>query len=380
MCQTVCVPPTLPVVPKALGNLRHVFQSSLLTVQKKQNPLALKPTRRIVCILIDGLGAENILARAGHAPFLASHVSQGAISHCSFPSTTSANIGSFATGLWPGEHGLIGHAVYDRRHDYRLNLLTGWDENTDPQIWQPHQTVSERAATAGVVCNVIGHAEYEHSGYTKATMRKATYLHAESLRDRFDRALGVLNQTNESISYLYIPELDKFGHRHGWQSPGWAAILEDVDAELKRFVGKLPKDCGVIVTADHGMMDTAADRKVFIDDMVDHGGLLEHYAGDTRVVYLYLKDISQIEIYAAHLEQFDKIFTVVRPEHAVSSNWFGPLSPEAIDRMPDLMLLAKSNFTLFHSVLTKKRAYEMTAHHGGLTSAETRIPLIRIGV
>lgn len=357
-----------------------MFQSSLLAVQKKPNPLGLKATKRIVCILIDGLGAENILARAGHAPFLASYVSQGSISQSAFPSTTSANIGSFATGMWPGEHGLIGHAVYDRRHDYRLNLLTGWDEITDPHIWQPNQTVSERAAIAGVACNVIGHAEYEHSGYTKATMRKANYLQAESLRDRFDKALEVLNQSHESISYLYIPELDKFGHRNGWQSPGWAAILEDVDAELKRFVTKLPKDCGVVITADHGMMDTAADRKVFVDDMVDHGGLLEHYAGDTRVVYLYLKDVSQRATYANRLEQFDKIFTVVQPENAVAANWYGPLSQEARDRMPDLMLLAKSNFTLFHSVLTKKRAYEMTAHHGGLTSAETRIPLIRIGV
>jgi predicted AlkP superfamily pyrophosphatase or phosphodiesterase len=357
-----------------------VFQSSLLAVQKKQNPLGLKATKRIVCILIDGLGAENILARAGHAPFLASYVSQGSISQSAFPSTTSANIGSFATGMWPGGHGLIGHAVFDRRHDYRLNLLTGWDANTDPQIWQPNQTVSERAAIAGVACNVIGHAEYEHSGYTKATMREANYLQAESLRDRFDKALEVLNQSHESISYLYIPELDKFGHRNGWQSPGWAAILEDVDAELKRFVNRLPRDCGVVVTADHGMMDTAADRKVFIDDMVDQGGLLEHYAGDTRVVYLYLKDVSQRATYANRLEQFEKIFTVVHPENAVAANWYGPLSQEARDRMPDLMLLAKSNFTLFHSVLTKKRAYEMTAHHGGLTSAETRIPLIRIGV
>jgi predicted AlkP superfamily pyrophosphatase or phosphodiesterase len=357
-----------------------VFHSSLLSVQRKQNPLQLKPTKKIVCVLIDGLGAENILARAGHAPFLASHVSGGAVSHSAFPSTTSANIGSFATGLMPGEHGLIGHAVFDRRHSYRLNLLTGWDNFTDPAVWQPHQTVSEKAFDASVVCNVIGHAEYEHSGYTKATMRRAAYLQAESLRDRFDRALATLNQSQESISYLYIPELDKFGHRNGWQSPGWAAILEEVDSELKRFVSRLPKDAGVVITSDHGMMDTEQDRKIFVDEMVDFGGLLEHYAGDTRVVYLYLKDASQRDRYIAHLEQFDKLFTVVKPEDAIAANWFGALSQEAKDRMPDVMLLAKSNFTLFHSVLTKKRAYEMTAHHGGLTSAETRIPLIRIGI
>jgi hypothetical protein len=48
--------------------------------------------------------------------------------------------------------------------------------------------------------------------------------------------------------------------------------------------------------------------------------------------------------------------------------------------MPDILLLAKSDITLYHSVFSKKRSYDMIAHHGGLTSAETRIPLIRVGI
>jgi hypothetical protein len=326
------------------------------------------------------MGAENILARAGHAPFLASAVKAGAVTHCGFPATTSANIASFATGLMAGEHGFIGHAVYDRSHDTRLNLLTGWDDSTDPVIWQPNQTVSEMAFAQGVQCNVIGHEEYENSGYTKATMRKANYFKAESLRERFDRALQVLSNSEASISYLYIPELDKFGHRNGWQSPGWAQLLEDVDSEIRRLVQKLPKDTGLIITSDHGMMDTTQERKVFVDEFVDAGGHLMQFAGDTRVPYLYMKDSGNKADYLAELEKHDQLFTAIDASRIAEAGWFGKLSEEALARMPDVILLAKSNITLFHSVFTKKRAFEMTAHHGGVSSAETRIPLVRVGL
>ena len=357
-----------------------MFSSSLLAVQRRPNPLNLKSARRIVCVLVDGLGAQNVLERSGHAPWLTAQLGSGAITHAGFPSTTSANIASFATGLTPGEHGFIGHQVFDRVFDEKVNLLTGWNERTDPEIWQPFDTVSEQAAQAGVACHVIGPQEYRHSGYTRATMREAEYLAAESIAERFDVALEVLSSGNESITYLYIPELDKYGHKHGWQSQGWANLLEDLDAQLAKFAVSLPKDCGLVVTADHGMIDSLPEQRLVIDDYVDRGGLLEWFGGDTRVAYLYLKDPGASLSFQRDLEHANGIFQTIATTDAIAANWFGPVGELAQQRMPELMLLARSNFTLFHSVYSKKRSIEMTAHHGGLSSNELRIPLIRVGI
>lgn len=374
------VPSTLPVVPKALGKLRHVFSSSLLSTQRKPNPLGFRSAKRIICVLVDGLGAENILQRSGHAPWLAVQVRAGAVAHAGFPSTTSANIASFATGLTPGEHGLIGHQVFDRVFDEKINLLTGWNERTDPAIWQPNPTVSELAFAAGIACNVIGHEEYRNTGYTQATMRKAEYVAAESMAERFDAARKILNTPGESISYLYIPELDKYGHRYGWQSPGWANLLEELDGLLAKLSATLPKDCGLVVTADHGMIDSELDQHLVIDDAVEQGGLLEWFGGDTRVAYLYLKDPSAASDLQQRLESQSALYQAVLTKDAIAANWFGAVGELASQRLPELMLLARSNFTLFHSVYSKKRSIEMIAHHGGLSSNELRIPLIRVGI
>ncbi|MCF8524428.1 MAG: alkaline phosphatase family protein [Aquiluna sp.] len=357
-----------------------MFSSGLLAVQRKPNPLNFRSAKRIVCVLVDGLGAENILQRSGHAPWLSAHVKAGAVSHAGFPSTTSANIASFATGLTPGEHGLIGHQVFDRFFDEKINLLTGWNERTDPIVWQPNQTVSEMAFASGVGCHVIGHEEYRNTGYTVATMRRAEYVAAESMVDRFDAARTILNSPGESITYLYIPELDKYGHRYGWQSPGWANILEELDGLLSKFAATLPKDCALVVTADHGMIDSELDQHLVIDDAVEQGGLLEWFGGDTRVGYLYLKDASLAKDLQQKLEPQSALYQAVLTKDAIAANWFGPVGELASQRLPELMLLARSNFTLFHSVYSKKRSIEMIAHHGGLSSNELRIPLIRVGV
>jgi hypothetical protein len=356
-----------------------VFDSAYHRVLDEPNNLGLKGKKKIVVVLVDGLGAEQISARAGHAPWLGSRIAEGQVSFCGFPSTTSANIGSFATGLTPGEHGLVGHMVQDNSFGERLNLLTGWHEGTDPHLWQPNQTISEKAFGRGLNCNVIAAGEYRDTGYTKATMRQATFLAADTLGERFEMARNVLSQPHPSISYLYIPELDKYAHRNGWQSIGWATLLEQLDHELKTFAKTLPSDSGLIVTADHGMMDTADELRIFLDDYLNLE-LVDWVGGDTRSRYLYLKDDAHVSQVMKDLEPLSKLATPVLTKAVIAAGWFGPVTPMAQARLPQIILLAKSSFTLYHSEFSNKRSTLMIGHHGGLSSAELRIPLIRVGV
>jgi hypothetical protein len=370
---------TLPSVPKALGSLRHVFDSAYHLALGEPNKLGLKGASQIIVVLVDGLGAEQINARSGHAPWLYKSMAAGQVSYCGFPSTTSVNIGSFATGMTPGEHGLIGHMVQDSNFGQRLNLLTGWHEGTDPQLWQPNQTISEKAFERGLSCNVIAAEEYQNTGYTKATMRMANFIRADALAEKFQKAHSVLKDKQNSITYLYIPELDKYAHRYGWQSIGWASLLEELDRELSSFTKNLPRDAGVIVTADHGMIDTSDELRFYLDDYLNLE-LVDWVGGDTRSRYIYLKSPEHMNQVLADLAQIEKIATPVITSEAIAAGWFGDVGQLARGRLPEIMLLAKSSFTLYHSAFSKKRSFDMIGHHGGLSSAELRIPLIRVGL
>lgn len=374
------MPLTLPPHPKALGTIRHVFSSALQAAQGQANPLGLAHKKKIVVVLVDGLGIEQIKQRAGHAPWLSSLINSSTITHSAFPATTSVNVGSFSTGLWPGEHGLVGHLVWDRNQDERMNLLVGWNERTNPLEWQPNATVAMMAKAAGIAANVVAASEYENTPFSTITMRGATFLAADTWADRFSRARDILAGSEGSITYLYIPELDKYGHKNGWTSSGYATMLEDLDAALRSFIAKLPKDAGVIVTADHGMVETTKDKQLILDDYLERSGHTQFYGGDTRVGFVYLDDMSSIQQVVDDLNPVAYAFDAVSTQAAVEAGWFGPVGQQAKDRLPELMLLAKGNYTLYHSKYFKPRSFEMISHHGALSAAETRIPLIRFGL
>lgn len=353
-----------------------MFKSSLQAVTKTRSVLGFQPRRKVLVILVDGMGAENILARAGHAPRLASAISTGATSYSSFPSTTSTNIASFATGLEPGETGFIGQVVLDARFDRSLNLLNGWTTETDPLLWQPHQTISELASELGVKCNVIAAQEYRDTGFTTATMRGALFHGVDSLEDRFAKALELLSASEDSINYLYVPELDKFGHMNGWEGPGWSLLLEEIAALIDRLTSRIPADSGVVVTADHGMLDTNEDLKFELMPLLSPFDV-KFVGGDTRATYLYLNDPSSAQRICNEIGS-NQAFSAHRA--ADVATWLGPISASALQRMPDLVLLARGSFTLYHEHFSKPKSYRMVAHHGGLTNQELRIPLIRFGI
>src|SRR5918993_5640418 len=57
------------------------------------------PTRRAVVVLVDALGYELLVRRAGHAPWLRAHLDRTRRVASGFPSTTATSMGSFGTGL-----------------------------------------------------------------------------------------------------------------------------------------------------------------------------------------------------------------------------------------------------------------------------------------
>lgn len=356
-----------------------MFTSALSSVLGEQNPLRLPPRRHIVVVLVDGLGAQQLSERAGHAPFLSKQLDASAIVNCAYPPTTSANIGSFSTGLMPGEHGLIGHQVWDRHHDERLNLLVGWNERTDPLVWQPHQTIAELARAREVVANVIAAEEYRNTPYSVATMRGANFIAADTIADRFHKARIACAEQERSISYLYVAELDKFGHKHGWRSSGWAALLEEVDAQARRFAADLPRETGLILTSDHGMMETEKDRQLLLDIPLDRAGI-QFFGGDTRSSYIYLTDPESADNALSELEEYSYALNAFRTQDLLAAGWFGNVGFEAKSRLPELVLQARNNFTLYHSKFSKQRAFDMVSHHGSASPGEMQIPLIRFGL
>ncbi|MEY4990457.1 MAG: hypothetical protein RIS08_683 [Actinomycetota bacterium] len=355
-----------------------MFKSALAAVLGERSELGFKPRNKVLVVFIDGLGNQNLKAATGHAPFLAGEASKGQILQAAFPSTTSVNITTFATGVKPGEHGVIGHVVRDSYFGKSINLLNGWTEETDPAQWQPTETISERALRSGVVTNVISSSEYRDTGFTAATMRAVRFHAADDLEERFEIALKLLSTNERSINYLYVQELDQLGHVKGWESGEWRTLLEKINMLVEKLSRQLPKEAGLVITSDHGMIDTTDSKRIELADLLDSVGV-EFVGGDTRSMYVYLKDESSAAEALEGLEG-SPFFSAHGIQQLIEAGIYGEIGERAHARLPDIVLLAKGANTLYHERFSKPRSYRMIAHHGGLTPQELQIPLIRINV
>jgi predicted AlkP superfamily pyrophosphatase or phosphodiesterase len=365
----------LPSPPKTLGMLGDVLISALQSVQGLPNTLGLQAKRSVCVILVDGLGSANLRAAGAHAGFLNSQKSIPA--SCYYPATTATSIVSFATGIPPWETGFLGYQVFDRSEGTKRNLLTGWESFEQAKDFQSQQTISEQALNQGIDFFAIAPAAYENSGFTAATMRGARFIGTKSIQERFEVAKTLMATKEPKVIYLYVPELDQTAHAKGWKSNEWLNLLESLDSEVSSLAKGIGKSTGLIVTADHGVIDIPSSSHIYLDEIISEDELLD-VGGDTRGLFLYLKKPERNDEVIELLERSlsDSCF-VLTPEQLVQAGYWS--STTFTHLLPDIIVLAKKEVALYHRGFVKRKSLEMIGHHGSISQAEMNIPLITIG-
>lgn len=363
----------LPAIPAAFGNLKDVFRSAQLSVLGLENPFDLNVVRSAVIVMVDGLGAENLQSAAKFAPFLAS-TSQKSI-YCGFPSTTASSITTFASGVSNSEHGLFGYKIFDRSRDEAVNLLSGVDKYSVLDYLKVEPISNETK----VRVHAVTLPEYGDSGFTRATMHGAQHHFSESIAGRFEIAAN-LARTDKALIYVYVPELDQAAHRFGVASSEWQSLLSELDVRTHSLVNNLAKDTGLLVTADHGIVDVAKADHVFLDDIEELKGQLLDVSGDPRVAFLYLRQREKIAEIKLHLSKlFNDAALALEPSEIIDAGYWQDSILQDEDLLPDLVLVATSAIAIYHRDFAKASSLRMIGQHGALADAEIKLPLIALG-
>ncbi|WP_238579525.1 alkaline phosphatase family protein [Agreia bicolorata] len=348
----------------------------------EDNRLGLPAVSKAVVVLVDGLGASALRQRTGHARFLASRFFKKATLVSGFPTTTAAALASLTTGASPGQHGLVGYSALVPASQRVANQLTGWAADMEPSVWQRRSTVFEHATAAGISAMAVGPRRYESSGFTDAVLRGAHYLAADSISERFEVARSVLDRDARSISYVYVPELDMTAHAHGWQSDRWTHLLEELDSAMQSFVRTLRTDEGVLLTADHGVVDVPQTSQVLFGTDAQMKGVV-HVAGDPRCLQLHLEsdisaDTRQTVLDAWRASEGHRAWVLTRDE-AIDAGWFGEVADAVRPRIGDIIVAAAKNVVYYDVRKPHDPSRRMIGQHGSWSSDELIVPLLRFG-
>ena len=373
--------PMLPARRGETPSLADVLTGSLAAMRGLPSVLALPTVRSAAVILVDGLGASTLRDRAGHARRLSAALpTTGATITVPFPTTTAAALATLTTGRSAGEHGLTGYTAIDPAGDRVVRLLTGWDDDMRPRQWQPHETVFEQAVSAGFDAVVVGAERYRVTGFTEAVLRGARFVAEKSIAARVNAAIRLLREGPPRLVYVYIPELDMSGHAEGVSSAAWLARLDELDAALAPLETGLPNDAGVLLTADHGMLDVPAHRRRIIagDDPLWAG--VRHVAGEPRCLQLGLDDPAQAEkVRDRWLEAEGSRSWVVTRSEAMADGWFGTMDDAVLPRIGHVLVAARGVVAYYDDRTASASARAMVGQHGSFSPEESQVPLARWG-
>jgi hypothetical protein len=364
----------LPAAKAHRFRLTDVMPAALAALGGQRTALGFTPVDHAIVVLVDGLGRAALDARRGYARTLASRLDVDAPVSTVFPTTTAAALASLATGADPGEHGLVGYTAPGPDGRVR-NHLNAWDDGFLPTDWQRMPTVFERAAAADRRAVVIGPERYRTSGFSAAVLRGAEYLGGASLADRMTRAREVLAGPS-ALAYLYVPELDTAAHAQGWQSDAWAAALEELDTALRGLLPALGPRDGLVVTADHGIVDVPHERQVIVPP--EHLIGVRAVAGEPRCLQLHLDDgVEPHAVADAWRDREGRRAWVATRAQAIEAGWFGHVDDEVALRIGDVLVAARDRVAYYTD--PDDRGRRMIGQHGSLSPDELTIPLLRYG-
>jgi hypothetical protein len=379
---TAVNPRSVPVPRYGVASLADLVPSVLASVGTPgfSDVLGLPPAAAACVLLVDGLGADLIRAHPDHAPVLHAALTGGDSRDLTagFPSTTAASIASIGTGLPPGAHGILGYQVMIPGTTRVMNSLR-WDAAVDPLVWQPTPTAFERAVAAGTSVVEVAKREFEGGGLDRAALRGSGFVGADTFGEVGAGAIGQLEAAlatrRPGLVYAYIADLDWTGHGHGVGSLAWRLQLQLVDRFVEQLIGWLPSGARLYVTADHGMVDISADRRIDVDVEPSLREGVEVMAGEARARYLYVREGALDDVLAAWCGRLGSDAVVCCRDEAIEAGWFGPVKDEYRARIGDVIVAALADIAVVASKRHPKEA-RLIGHHGSVTAAEQLVPLV----
>ena len=183
-----------------------------------------------------------------------------------FPSKTFPNHYTLVTGLYPNHHGIVNNSFYAPQFDevYTISnreaVGNGKFYDGEP-IWNTAEKQGLKAATFFWVGS-----EADIQGMRPSIWKN--YDHHLDYYQRVDSVISWLSLPDEQRPHLitwYVPEPDGVGHGYGPHSSQVDSTIKRLDELLGYFMQKLSRHpladkVNVIVTSDHGMENTSADK------------------------------------------------------------------------------------------------------------------------
>ncbi len=339
--------------------------------------------RNLLLLVIDGLG-HGYLQDAGRGTWLQEQGPERITSV--FPSTTAAAITTFITGDAPQQHALTGWHMYFRELGAVLTVLPGEPRyggvglrqaGIQPEAFFDHVPLFDRIAVEGVI---LSPRSIARSDFNLAHRGRAEIRDFGSFAECLELAAGLLRRGNgRRCLYAYWPGFDYLCHVHGVGSPQARGHLRELDRAIADFLERIRgTDTLVLITADHGMIDTDEASTL---DLTEHPDILETLmlplCGERRAAYAYPWPGREREFVGRLGDAFGDRIRVYESRELIRRGAFGlgRPHPRLLERIGVYTLVPRGTHVVVDRVFGESR-FDQIGVHGGTSEEEMYVPLI----
>jgi hypothetical protein len=336
----------------------------------------------VVLLVIDGLGA-HALDSFGRGSALAAdwHVTLTSV----FPSTTASAVTTLMTGASPAEHGLNGWFIHDRRFGGVIAPLPLEARGDGPlhalRLTSRLFTQRSMFRDARRPAFMVSPQQIAFSPFSRHHARGACVRGYDTLERLQDEILGAVEGGGRQGGFVhaYYPRFDAISHAYGCRSPRAIACFHKIDAMYARLCERLRgKGVRILVTADHGFIDSAPERTVGIEPESEVARMLDApLFGERRLAFCAVREGAHEEFEAWARNELAGRAVVMRGEDCIASGVFGPgrRNTRLAERVGTHVLLMEPGWTIVDQV-EGEEPFTLIGVHGGLTADEMRVPLV----
>lgn len=346
-------------------------------------PARVAAARQVMLLVVDGLG--SVFLERHPDSFLARHAIGGLTSV--FPTTTATAVTSLATGVGAQQHAITGWFVWLRELGLTSVILPyrvrGGERDAVPAL-PPEAVIGAPSLHARLAVERawVSESAIVDSAYSRALAAATPRVGYRDLSGLFERLLDLAGgQMPPRYVHAYWAGLDACAHRHGTDHAETRALFAELDAGIAALASALAgSGTLLLVTADHGFIDTAPEHHLSLDGYPELRRLLAlPLSGEPRAAYAHVR-AGQAAAFERRVADELGDWCELHPAHEIiEAGWFGRGRPHPAlaDRIGDYLLLMKDH-RVIRDPLPGEAPFFFAGIHGGLTEAELRVPLVAI--
>ena len=316
----------------------------------------------VIMISIDGFRHDYIDKH--QAKFLDKLANQGVQAKSlipSYPSVTFPNHYTLVTGLYPGNHGLTGNNIYDKKMNERYSLGNA-AQVRNPQWYggTPLWVLAEKAGMLSA-CYYWPGSEAPIQGILPTYYYQ--YSEKTDMQDRIQAVEDWLNLPELERPHFitfYLPHVDHAGHGFGPDATQTYQAVQFVDKSIENLVSTVNKtglDVNYVIVSDHGMLEIDQDDLLSFPleadpqelTLVTNGTLMNIFVKDPDRVDYWLSQINN----AANPLHMKAYRSEDLPAHF---NYGG--ENDKFDRVGDIVITAKAPYYFTNRSFPASHGYD----------------------